>query len=125
MRPSLAVLLILAPLSAPAETLSRTWTPRTTHEAQALRSGLALHSLRDTLRNGGTVCQWGHDNLAAIRQSGTGNFGAILQRGSSHSAALDQSGDGNGHVILQAGRGAEANVAQRGGELGVTVQLGF
>jgi hypothetical protein len=122
---ALAVLLLLLPLPAPAETLSRTWTPRTEAQADALRTGLALRALRQDLRNGGTVRQWGRDNLAALRQSGSANWGVIHQRGNDHTATLDQSGSGNAHVILQAGRGAEAHVAQRGGEVGVTVQLGY
>lgn len=120
-----ALLLALVPLAAPAETLSHSWTPRTTLEADALRAGLVLHSLRDSLRNGGSIRQWGRDNLAALSQSGSGNLGAILQRGDGHSARLDQSGEANAHAILQVGRGAEATVTQRGGELGVTLQLGW
>jgi hypothetical protein len=120
----LVVLLVLLPLAAPAETLSTTWTP-TERQAQALRAGLALHALRQDLRSGGTIRQQGRDNFAALRQSGSGNWGGTFQRGSGHSATLDQSGSGNAHVILQAGRGAEASVAQRGGELGMTVQLGY
>ena len=100
MRSLLAALVLLLPLSAHAETLSYTWSPRSPREAQALRAGLALHSLRDGLRSGGTVLQWGRNNRAALSQSGTGQFGAILQRGNGHSARLDQSGDGNAHAIL-------------------------
>lgn len=120
----LAILLLL-PLAAPAETLSTTWTPQTKAQADALRAGLALRAMRQDLRNGGSVRQWGRDNLAALRQSGSGNWGGIHQRGTGHRAALDQSGSGNAHVILQAGRNAEAHVVQNGGEVGVTVQLGY
>ncbi len=126
MRHRLAVLaLVLLPCAAPAEQVTHGWAPRTAEEAQALRLGLALWSLRSGLQNGGTVRQWGRDNLAALSQGGTGNWGAVVQRGDGHSAVLSQSGDGNAHMILQAGRGAQAEVAQEGGELGVTVQIGW
>ncbi len=121
----LAVLLVLVPIAAPAETLTTTWTPRTEAQTDALRAGLALHALREGVRNGATVRQRGRDNLAALRQSGSGNRAGIYQRGAGHSAILDQTGAGNAHVILQAGRNAEAQVSQRGGEFGVTVQLGY
>lgn len=121
---TLAILLLL-PFAAPAETLSTTWTPQTARQADALRAGLALHALRNDLRNGGTVRQWGRDNRAALRQSDSGNWGAIVQRGSGHTATLDQTGAGNAHAIVQAGRSAEAHVAQGGGEIGVTLQLGY
>lgn len=122
---SLVLLLALVPVAAGAETLSATWAPRTARQADALRTGLALYSLREGLRNGGTVRQWGRDNLAALSQSGTGNWGGVVQRGRGHSATLEQSGTGNAHAILQAGRGAEAAVSQRGGEIGLTLQLGY
>lgn len=120
-----ALALAAAPIGADAETLSHTWTPRTSEQAQAIRGALALHSLRKHLRSGGTVRQWGRDNRAALSQSGSGNWGAILQRGDGHSARLEQAGDGNAHAILQAGREAEAEVRQEGGELGVTLQIGW
>ena len=125
MRHLLAVVLALAPLGVQAETLSYTWTPRTAGEADALRAGLMLYSLRENLRNGGTVRQWGSDNFASLSQSGSGNFGTVLQRGDGHDAILEQNGGGNAHAIIQAGRGAEAEVVQRGGEIGATIQLGY
>ena len=124
-RPFAVLLLALVPLAAEADTHSTTWTPRTTRQADALRAGLALHSLRTELRSGGTVRQWGRDNLAALSQSGSGNWGGIYQRGSGHSATLTQSGDGNAHAIVQAGRDTAADVDQAGGEVGLTLQIGW
>jgi hypothetical protein len=121
----LAVLLVLVPLAAPAETLTATWSPRTAREADFLRGALALHAFRNALRNEGSVRQDGRDNLAALSQSGRGNLGVIRQQGRGHSTVLEQSGDLNAQVILQGGRGAELEVVQEGGEIGVTVQIGW
>lgn len=122
MRRHLAVLLLaLAPVAAEAETLSATWTPRTTREGEAFRAGLGLQT---ALRNGGIIRQAGRDNLAALSQSGSGNQGVIVQRGRDHSATLTQTGTGNAYAIIQLGRGATTDVTQTGGEAGITVQLG-
>ena len=47
---ALLILLGLLPLAAQAETWTRTWTPRTAEEADALRLGLAVYSLRPEVR---------------------------------------------------------------------------
>ncbi len=120
-----ALALALLPSAAWPEQITHTWSPRTSEEAAALRTGLALWSLRGSLRNGGTVRQWGRDNLAVLSQGGAGNWGAVVQGGEGHVARLSQTGTGNAHAIVQAGRGAEAEVDQQGGELGVTVQIGW
>lgn len=126
MRCPLPLLLIgLAPLAAPAETLTTTWAPRTEQEAEALRGLLILHALRHDGRSRASVRQSGRDNLAGLSQSGRANLGVIRQRGEGHSATLDQSGDGNAHLLLQAGRGAEAEVAQTGDQIGITLQFGW
>jgi hypothetical protein len=126
MRRSLTILaLSLMPFGAAAETLSYTWTPRTAQEAEAIRLGLALYGLRQEIRSGGSIRQWGRDNAAALLQSGEGNWGVIRQRGDGHRATLDQQGGGNAHAVLQAGEGAEATVTQTGREVGVTIQFGF
>lgn len=122
---ALALWPALWPLAAPAESLTATWAPATRQEAEALRLALTLHGLRTELRNGGTVRQWGRGHLAALAQGGRGNLGVILQQGEDHVATLSQEGDGNAHAILQAGRGGTAAVEQRGGEIGVTFQLGW
>ena len=118
-RPFAVLLLVLAPLSAGAETLSANWTPHG-RASEALR--LAFQA--QALRSGASVLQSGRDNQAAIGQSGTGNQGLIVQRGSNHSAILTQSGDANSYAIIQLGRGGQAEVGQTGGQSGVTVQYG-
>ena len=121
----LSTLLAATALPALAEQVSYTWTPRDAREAQALSVGLALVSLRQGLRDGATVEQWGRDNAAALSQSGGGNWGLIRQDGDGHAASLSQTGGNNAHAIIQGGTGARADVAQTGGQAGITLQYGW
>jgi hypothetical protein len=121
---ALAVTMLLAsPVTAGQ--VEWVWSPRTGDEAAALRTGLALYALREQVRSGGSVRQWGRDNAAALVQRGSGNWGAVVQRGEGHAARLTQEGGGNVGAVVQIGRGARADIAQRGGETGVTVQVGW
>jgi hypothetical protein len=119
-RPFAVLLLAAAPLVAEAETLSANWSPRGGRASEALR--LAFEA--QALRSGVSVLQSGRNNQAALGQSGTGQQALIVQRGSNHSATLTQTGDPNAYAIVQLGRGGRAEVAQTGGETGVTVQYG-
>ena len=120
LRPFAVLFLVLAPLAAEAETYSKTWSPRGGRASEALR--LAFEA--QALRSGASILQSGRNNHAALEQSGTGSQGLIVQRGRDHSATLTQTGDANSHAIIQLGRGARTEVAQQGGEAGVTFQYG-
>ena len=115
----------LAPMAAAADAVvSLTLTPRNDREAGLMRLGLGLYALREQMRHGGTIRQFGQDNAATLMQ-GDGNWGLIEQRGSGHSAALLQSGTGNVQGVFQSGKGTFAAVTQNGGQTGIVIQHGF
>lgn len=110
----LAILLVVAPLGAEAD------TPARGRSAEAIR--LAVE--RQVQRSGVSVRQSGRGHEAVLSQSGTENQGIIVQRGSGHFASLEQAGTGNAATIIQLGRGASVVVAQTGGESGASIQAG-
>lgn len=123
LRPLALCLLIASP--AAADQMSWTWTPRSAEQAAGLRAGLALPMFRRHSQAGGTVRQTGRGNAATLVQRGGGNRGTVIQGGEGHEASLEQTGGGNIGALIQMGRGARGAVAQRGDEIGVTVQFGW
>lgn len=119
-RPLAVLLLALAPLAAGAETRSYTWTPQSAQGAGALQAGVS----RYVPQGGAVIRQAGQGNQATLSQSGAGDRALVVQRGSGNSASLDQAGGGNSYALIQLGRDATADVAQTGGQAGITVQVG-
>jgi hypothetical protein len=122
---ALAAAPLTAPLIAAADAVaSVTLTPRNDREVGLMRLGLGLYALREHLRDGGTIRQFGQQNAATLVQ-GSGNWGLIEQRGTGHTAALEQSGTGNVQGVFQSGKGTFAAVNQTGGQTGIVIQYGF
>ena len=114
------LLLMLAPLTVGAETLSAPSPAQGGRSADALRMAFEGQASR----NSASVLQSGKGNEAVLSQSGTDNQGILVQRGRGHSATLTQMGDDNAYAMIQLGRGATAKLGQKGGQAGATVQVG-
>ncbi len=122
---ALAAAPLATPMTAAADAVvSLTLTPRNDREAGLMRLGLGLYALREHLRDGGTIRQFGQDNAATLVQ-GRGNWGLIEQRGTGHAATLVQNGTGNVQGLFQSGKGGLAAVSQSGGQTGIVIQHGF
>lgn len=126
---ALAALIGSATFVAPASaggSISFTYTPTNSRDAQDLRVGLALYSLFNGIQKNGSISQHGVGNRAGIAQHGLGDTGIIRQEGRGHSATLRQTGNDNTYGIFQFGKNTNANVAQYGyGQTGATFQFGW
>lgn len=112
--------------AAAAGSISLTFLPGNTQDANAMRAGLQIFSLINGLQNGANVRQYGFNNQAGIGQNGYGNNGLIYQEGNGHSANLQQNGYDNSYGIFQFGENTNANVTQNGyGQTGATFVFGF
>ena len=115
--------------SAPAlagGSISFNYLPQNAQDAQMLQTGLAFYGLYNHMQSGGSIQQYGFNNLAGLGQHGAGNFGVIHQEGNSHQATLNQYGNNNSYGIFQFGQNTNANVGQYGnGQSGATFQFGW
>lgn len=106
--------------------ISFTYLPQNAQHAQALQTGLAFYGLYNHVQNGGSIQQFGLNNLAGLAQGGSGNLGIIHQEGNGHQATLNQYGNNNSYGIFQFGQNTNANVGQYGnGQTGATFQFGW
>ena len=97
-----------------------------TEEAQALRAGMLLFNIINSLENGAAVRQRGVNNSAGMRQNGLGNFGTIWQEGVGNRGVLQQNGNNNAYGIYQFGRNTDVDVSQFGNnQTGATFVFGF
>lgn len=114
-----AALLIALAGPVAAEQITYAWTPSNDREARALSTGLALHSLRGHLREGGEARDWARAQVPGASRA------VVSQRGRDHVAQVRQGGGGNALALIQRGRGAAASVAQDGGDGAVILQYGW
>lgn len=97
-----------------------------TEEAQALRAGMAIFNIINSLENGAAVRQNGINNSAGMQQNGMGNFGTIWQEGVGNSGTLQQNGNNNAYGIYQFGENTNVDVSQFGNnQTGATFIFGF
>lgn len=117
---------MVAPAAA-AGSFSLTILPAAGQDADALRAGMQIFNIINSMEaNGGAVHQNGMNNSALLGQNGSGNFGTIWQEGNGHSGALDQVGDGNAYGIYQFGENTDVDVSQFGNDqTGATFIFGF
>jgi hypothetical protein len=105
-----------AALTVPAAaggSISFTYVPTNTQDAQALRAGLGLYALYKGIQNG-SITQLGMNNMAGLLQNGSGNLGIIHQEGDGHTGTLQQNGNNNACGIFQFGEGTTSNLTQNG-----------
>jgi len=97
-----------------------------TEEAQAMRAGMALFNIINSMENGAAVRQNGNNNSAGMQQNGMGNFGTIWQEGSGNAGTLQQNGNNNAYGIYQFGDNTNVDVSQFGNnQTGATFIFGF
>ena len=97
-----------------------------TEEAQALRAGMALFNIINSLENGAAVRQNGINNSAGMQQNGLGNFGTIWQEGVGNRGTLRQKGNNNAYGIYQFGENTNVDISQFGNnQTGATFIFGF
>ncbi len=113
--------------AAAAGSFSLTILPAAGEDADALRAGMQIFNLINSLeQSGGVISQNGTGNGAMMGQNGSNNFGTIWQEGKGHSGNLQQSGNGNAYGIYQFGENTNVNVNQFGnGQTGATFVFGF
>lgn len=116
-------------ITAPAQAggqVAINYTPQNAKDARALKTGLALYSLFNNVKNSGSIKQKGNNNSAGLGQNGKGNSGVIHQEGNGHNGTLQQNGNGNSYGLFQFGKGTNANVSQYGnGKTGATFVFGW
>ncbi len=120
----------LGAMAGPAQaagSLSITLLPGTAEDAQAMRAGMMIFNILNSMKtNGGVVRQNGFDNSAGLRQYGSSNFGTIWQEGVGHQGTLQQNGTNNAYGIYQFGENTNVDVSQFGsGQTGATFIFGF
>lgn len=123
---SIASASMVAPAAA-AGSFSVTILPAAGEDADALRAGMQIFNLINSLeQSGGVISQNGTGNGAMMGQNGNGNFGTIWQEGNGHSGNLQQNGNGNSYGIYQFGENTNVDVNQFGnGQTGATFIFGF
>lgn len=123
-----AIVVGSAAFAAPAHaggTFSINLQPRNTDEDRAMRAGLAIYSIVNSVQNGG-IRQNGNGNSAGLAQNGSRNFGVVHQQGDGHNGTLTQNGNGNSYGLFQFGRNTSGHVTQTGhGGTGATFQFGW
>ncbi|MCV0397519.1 MAG: curlin [Rhizobiaceae bacterium] len=93
---------------------------------RAIRHGLGLYSLYNSIKGGASIRQKGRDNTAGIGQNGGRNLGIIHQEGRGHQGTLQQNGSRNAYGLFQFGRNTSGHVTQNGnGMSGATFQWGW
>ena len=124
-----AVMIGSAALTAPAEaggSISLTLTPKNQKQENAMKAGLLIYGVVNHVQNGGSIKQFGQNNMAGIAQNGGGNFGVVHQEGDGHVGTLQQNGNGNAYGIFQFGKNTNDNVVQNGnGGTGTTFSFGW
>jgi len=125
LRPLAVVLMTLAPLPVAAGQIERTLAPRTQAQALALTLGIAAASLHRHIEDGGSARGWARANAEGLRDPRRSDWALVHQDGDGHAARVAQRGGGNALALLQFGSGALAEIAQGGGESGLTIQLGW
>jgi len=106
--------------------VSITYNPKNAKDEKALKTGLALYSLFNNVKNSGSIKQKGNNNSAGLGQNGKGNSGVIHQEGNGHNGTLQQNGNNNSYGLFQFGKNTNGNVTQNGnGRTGATVQFGW
>ncbi len=114
----------IAPATA-GGSLSISIAPTNAEEADAMRAGLQIYSIINSIQNGG-IRQHGNNNRAGLRQNGGGNFGVVHQEGNGHNGTLNQNGNNNAYGLFQFGENTNANVNQHGnGQTGATFVFGW
>ncbi|MEO3385475.1 curlin [Mesorhizobium sp. CAU 1741] len=124
-----AIILATSALAAPAQaggSLSINLQPTNADQERAMRAGLAIYSIVNSVKSGAAVRQNGHGNSAGVAQDGRGNFGVVHQDGNGHQGTVSQRGNGNAYGLFQFGRNTSGHVAQNGnGRTGATFQFGW
>ena len=95
-------------------------------EAEAIRTGMALYSIINTLEGGAVINQNGFNNMAGIGQNGWGNQGIIHQEGNGHNGTIQQTGNNNAYGLFQFGENTNVQANQFGnGNTGATFVFGW
>jgi hypothetical protein len=126
---ALAVVTLGGAVATPASangSISFNLAPRNAQEDHAMRTGFALYSIYNQVRNGASIRQQGNGNSAGLAQNGRGNTGLVHQRGNGHTGTLQQNGNSNAYGLFQFGRNTTSNITQNGnGTTGATIQFGW
>lgn len=124
-----ATMLASAALTAPAQaggSISFSVNPRNADEERALRAGLAIYSIVNSVKGGASIKQIGSGNAAGVAQHGKGNLGVVHQEGKGHNGTVTQNGNGNAYGLFQFGKNANGHASQNGnGRTGATFQFGW
>ncbi len=95
-------------------------------DARALRTGLAIFGVIQSLKNKARVDQKGNNNAGGIAQNGFGNGALLIQNGNGHTGTITQNGNGNGCALLQFGKNTNGSCNQNGnGQFGLILQGGW
>lgn len=127
----LAVLMLgTSAMTVPAEarggSISFSMSAANQQQDRAVRTGLAIYSIYNSVKGGGGIKQRGEGNSAGVAQNGQGNLGLVHQEGRGHEGTIRQNGNGNAHGLFQFGRNTTGNVVQNGnGRTGATFQFGW